>query len=229
VGTALISAAAFAGLTAQSAWGHPSGAPVTGSEELPSLIPPEDIPRYRSQVTDVSPPVPRLELRIVGTQDRLEATWLGAEPLVIEGVGGEPMIRMSVRGVSINALSPYAYKSGERFGRADPPAEADPDAPPAQWMRAERPSVVGDGASATLIRNWEVPATLGGRELSITGVLEWVPDPQAVRDKASEVSSPALWALILTGALVLGALIGARVRDTRGVGRPRTSMEAGSG
>jgi len=245
-GVALIGAMALAGLTAPSASGHPSSAPVPESETLPSLIPPGDIPRYRSEVTGISPPVPRLELRIVGTQDRLEATWLGAEPLVIEGVGGEPMIRMSVRGVSINALSPYAYKSGERFGRADPPAEADPDAPPvwnkiappgpiswyehrAQWMRAERPSVVGDGASATLIRNWEVPATLGGRELSITGVLEWVPEPQAVRDKASEVSSPALSALILTGALVLGALIGARVRDTRGVRRLRTSVDTGSG
>jgi len=153
---------------------------------------------------------------------------------------------MSVRGVSINARSPYAYRAGERFGRADPPAGVDPSAPPvwnkvappgsfswyehrAQWMRTERPTVVGDGASATLIRNWEVPATLGDRELSITGVLEWVPDPQAVRDRASEVSSPALSALILTGALVLGALIGARVRDTRGVRRLRTSIDTGSG
>lgn len=244
LGTALISAVAFAGPVAPSAWGDPSGIPA-GSEELPSLIPPEDVPRYRSEVTGVSPPIPGLEPRIVGTQDKLEATWLGATPLVIQGLDGEPMIRMSGRGISINLRSPYAYKSGERFGRADPPAGADPSAPPvwnkiaspgsfswyehrAQWMRAERPSVVGDGGSATLIRDWEVPATLGGRDLSITGVLEWVPDPQAVRDNASEVSSPALSALILTGALVLGALIGARVRDARGVRTLRMSMDAGS-
>lgn len=245
LGTALIGAVAFAGPVTPSAWGDPTGIPAA-SEELPSLIPQEDVPRYRSEVTGVSPPIPGLEVRIIGTQDRLEATWLGDAPLVIYGVDGEPMIRMSFRGVSINARSPYAYKSSERFGRVDPPAGVDASAPPvwnkiaspgpiswyehrAQWMRAERPSVVGDGASATVIRDWEVPATLGGRELSITGVLEWVPDPQAVRDKASEVSSPALSALILTGALVLGGLIGARVRDTRGVRRLRTSVDTGSG
>lgn len=211
------------------AFAHPA-APTTplGSSAGPSLIPPEDEARYRSRVTAIVPPIPGLEARIVGGQEKIEVTWTGSEPLVIEGAEGEPMLRFGPAEIEVNERSPSAYASSERFGRVDSPPGADPDAPPrwrpiappgsfswfehrAQWMLAARPENIGDGTSATTIRDWTVSLTVGGREAAIEGTLSWVPDPAAIREQRSKVSSPVISALVLIAAMALGALIGVRL------------------
>jgi hypothetical protein len=215
----------------QPALGHPAKPPpplVYPPREVEE-IPAEEEDQYRSYVTAVRPRVPGLKARIIGNQDKLEVTWTGNRPLVVEGSQGEPMARMSSKGIFLNELSPTAYLSTERYGRASLPVTADPTAAPrwrrvetpgpiswyehrAQWMEAERPTIVGDGARGVTIFHWSVPARLGGREIAIRGALDWVPDPAAIREQRSGVSSPLLSAAILIVAGGFGWLVGVQVR-----------------
>lgn len=205
-------------------------APPTAPPLQVSEIPEEDVERYRSRVTAIKPLVPGLDARIVDGQEQLEVTWTGRTPLVVYGSQGEPMVRMSDAGIEINDLSPTAYLSSDRYAEVALPGDVDPDAPPrwrlvdspgpiawfehrAQWMKAERPAPVGDGAEGMTIFHWEVPARLGGREIAIRGVLDWVPDPAAVRDRV-EVGDGALFSgAVLLVALAIGALAGGRLRE----------------
>jgi hypothetical protein len=219
-------------LGAPAAFAHPAKPPPPPAAPAPDVepIPAEDEDQYVSHVTAVRPRVPGLEARIVGNQDKLEVTWTGDSPLVVDGVEGEPMLRMSSRGIEINERSPSAYLSSDRYAEVSMPGQADADAPPrwrriedpgpiswyehrAQWMRAERPGVVGDGADGTTVFHWSIPARLGGQELAIRGSLDWLPDPAAIRAERSEVSSPLLSALILAVAMGLGALTGVAIRS----------------
>lgn len=221
--------AALGSASPAAAHPEPSAGGAGARPARPSLIPPEDQARYRSEVTALTPPIPGLEARIVGGQEKLEVTWTGPEPLVVEGTDGEPMLRLTQAEVEVNERSPSAWSSSERFGRVELPADVDPDARPrwrslgpggrfswyehrAQWMRAARPAEVTDPASPTTISDWSVPIRVGDQSASIGGTLRWVPDPSAIREKRSEVSSPLLSALILIAAMAVGALIGLRLR-----------------
>lgn len=203
----------------------PLRAPPPNVEEIPE----EDENLYRSYVIGIRPEVPGLVARVVGRQDKLEVTWTGKRPLVVEGVEGEPMVRMSAKGIEINERSPSAHLATERYGRVTLPAEADAGAEPswrriespgpiswfehrAHWLRASRPHAVGNGARGVTIFHWRVPARLGTRRVEILGALDWLPDPSAVRKQRSEVSSPVLSALVLVAAMGGGALAGIVVR-----------------
>lgn len=213
-----------------------------GPERIPrhNLIPPQDRPSYHSRVTAVEPALPGLRARILGNQDLLEVVWRGSAPLEILGTGGEPMFRVSRRGVEVNRHSPSAWRSLERFGRVPVPDYADPRLAPrweqlvgpgpwrwnehrAQWMRAQRPEVVGDGSRRRKVLDWAVPVRAGSRTARIRGTLRWVPNPEAVREQRSEVSSPLLSLAIVAAAMLLGAAIGAQVRDRRLGGAPGRS------
>ena len=221
-----------AALGTPDAFAHPAKGPPPpiAPPAVVEPIPPEDEDQYVSRVTAVRPDVPGLEVRVLGNQEKLEVEWTGEPPLVIEGVEGEPMLRMSSRGVEINELSQSAYLSANRYADVTVPGTVDPKAAPrwrrlaspgpfswyehrAQWMGAERPEVVGDGAAGTTIFHWKVPATLGNRELQIRGSLDWRPDPAAIRAERSDVESPLLSALMLAVAMVLGALAGVAIRS----------------
>jgi hypothetical protein len=225
-------ALALLGLVAPpSALGHPAKPPpppVYPPREVEE-IPAEDEDQYRSYVTAIRPRIPGLKARIIGNQEKLELRWTGRRPLIVEGSQGEPMARMNSNGIFVNELSPTAHLSTERYGRAPLPVNADPSAEPewrlietpgpiswyehrAQWMEAERPAIVGDGARGVTIFHWKVPARLGGREISIRGALDWVPDPAAIREQQSDVSSPLLSAAFLIMAAGLGWLAGVGVR-----------------
>lgn len=219
------------GWLVSGAFGHSGRPPPPPATPPPNVkeIPKDDRAQYRSYVTSISPRVPGLTALIVGRQTKLKITWIGRTPLIVEGTQGEPMVRMSAKGVEINELSPSAYLSAERYGRVPIPADVDPNASPrwrkiespgpiswyehrAQWMKASRPAAVGDGARAVGLFHWQVPARLGTRQIRIRGALDWLPDPAAIREERSEVSSPLLSALILIAALAVGALVGVFVR-----------------
>lgn len=214
-----------------AAWAHPARSPA------PPLLPPEDIERvpaedldqYRSRVVAVKPPIPGLEAEIVGNQEKLRVTWTGTKTLTVLGYAGEPMVRMSARGIEINERSPSAYLSSDRYAEVPVPATATADAEPrwrpiesagpiawydhrVQWMKAERPEAVGDGARSVTIFHWRVPARLGAKPIAISGALDWRPDPAAIRARRSEVSNPLLSALILSGVFVVGWLVGVVLR-----------------
>jgi hypothetical protein len=211
--------------------GHPAKPPPVPAYPPREVdeIPAEDEDQYRSHVTAIRPPVPRLKARIIGSQEKLEVTWTGRPPLIVRGSQGEPMARMSSKGVFLNELSPTAYLSTERYARVSMPVTVDPMGDPqwrwvatpgpiswyehrAQWMKAERPEIVGDGARPVTIFHWSVPARLGRREIRIVGALDWIPDRSAIREQRSKVSSPLASAGILAAALGIGWLAGMRIR-----------------
>ena len=228
-GALFLSSAAFG---APAAFAHSAKAPPPPLAPPPVVepIPPEDEDQYFSHVTAVRPDVPGLDVRIIGSQDKLEVRWTGDAPLVVDGVEGEPMLRMSSRGIEVNELSQSAYLSSDRYADVTVPGTVDPKARPrwslidspgtfswyehrAPWMGPERPEVVGDGADGTTIFHWNVPASLGGEPLTIRGSLDWRPDPVAIRADRSDVDSPLLSALILAVTMALGALTGVAIRS----------------
>jgi len=210
---------------------HPAGPPPppAAPPRVVEEIPAEDLDRYESHVSSIDPALAGLEARIVGAQDKFEISWAGQTPLVVEGYRGEPMIRLSASGIEVNRRSPSAYLSGDRYAAISIPAQADVEAPPrwrplesagsiswydhrAQWMRAERPAIVGDGARGVTIFHWRIPASLDGERVSIRGGLDWLPDPDAVRADRSDASRPLLAAAILAAAAALGATAGLGLR-----------------
>lgn len=231
---ALIAIVAYAALAvggAGPAGAHPARPPAPPASPPPAVeeIPIADRDRYRSHVTAIEPPVPGLEARILGDQEKLEVSWTGRTPLVVEGYRGEPMIRLSAAGVEVNERSPSAYLSGDRYAAISIPAQADPRAAPSwqplespgsiswydhrtQWMRPERPEIVGDGSRGLTIFHWRVPARLGDQRIAIRGGLDWLPDPAAVRAERSGTSSPLLAAGLLALAAALGAAVGVVLR-----------------
>ena len=235
-GCALISASAVLVVLVHwqptPAFGHGARppAPPTAPPADVRPIPAEDEARYRSDVTRIAPPVADLEARIVGGDEKLELRWTESEPLVVIGTQGEPMLRLSDAGIEINERSPSAYLSADRYAEVALPGDVDADARPqwrlidspgpiswyehrAHWMEAERPAIVGDGGGPATIFHWTVPVEIAGRRHVIRGALEWIPDPEAVRERV-DVSDGALASgLILLAALAAGWFAGVRVRD----------------
>jgi hypothetical protein len=228
-GALFFSSAAFG---APDAFAHPAKAPPPpiAPPAVVERIPPEDEDQYVSHVIAVRPEVEGLEVRVIGGQEKLEVEWTGDTPLVVEGTQGEPMLRLSSRGVEINERSQSAYLSTDRYADVTVPGTVDPKAPPrwqridspgpiswyehrAQWMDSERPEVVGDGADGMTVFHWTVPMRLGEREIRIRGSLDWLPDPAAIRAERSEVPSPLLSALILALTMGAGALVGVGIRS----------------
>ena len=222
---------ALACLAAPLAWGHSAGPPPPPATPPPDVdpIPDEDEDLYHSRVTAIKPQVAGLSAEILGGDEKLKVTWTGEPPLVILGTQGEPMIRLSARGVEVNQRSPSVFLSGDRYAQVPLPANVDSNAAPqwrlidtrgsfswyehrAQWMDADRPPIVGDGSKPVDVFHWRVPALLGERPVMIVGALDWVPDPGAIRADRSAVSSPVLSAAILLAAMALGAGVGVLVR-----------------
>jgi len=226
-----LAALALACLAAPLAWGHPASPPpipVTPPAEV-EPIPDDDQDLYHARVTAIKPQVPGLAAEVLGGDEKLQITWVGAQPLVILGFQGEPMARLSSAGVEINKLSPSVYLAADRYAQVPTPVNVDPKAAPQwsvidtpgpfslfdhriHWRDADRPPIVGDGTEPVTIFHWAVPALLGERRVTIFGVLDWVPDPGAVRSGRSQVSNPLLSAGILIAAMALGASLGVLFR-----------------
>jgi hypothetical protein len=231
---------ALATLDISPAHAHPANPPPPPDAPPRQVdpIPEDDEELYHSRVRRISPAIPGLTARILGGDDRIQVSWTGQPPLVIEGTQGEPMIRLSSDGVKVNERSPSVYLSGERYARVPIPAVVDAGAQPrwrpiespgafawyehrAHWMEAERPPIVGDGAEPKPIFHWQVPALLGDRPVVISGDLDWVPDPGAIRAERSESSGELLTAVLLLAAMALGAAAGVIFR--RRVESPATA------
>ena len=163
----------------------------------------------------------------------IEITWTGDLPLIVIGLYGEAMFRLTDRSVEVNELSPSIWLAVERFGRVTIPPEADAEAEPRwrlldsgsgpwrwqdpriQWRRAERPEAVGEGDRRTRIRRWSISLQAGEQQVRVDGVLEWIPSTALLRARRSEVSDPLTSALLLLLAMASGAWVGTQVRGRR--------------
>jgi len=181
---------------------------------------------YRSRVLRVAPAVPGLEVRTIDAGARLELVNHTGHDVVVLGYQGEPYLRIGAGPPEVNVRSPAAYLNQSRRAAVTIPPTADPDAAP-RWERTGRgpsarwhdhrthwmgdedpPAVHADPGRAHRIEAWKVPLLVGGRPVTVTGDLTWVPPPRPWL--------PLALAGALGGAVVAAALAG-RWRPTLAV------------
>jgi hypothetical protein len=115
------------------------------------------------------------------------------KPLIILGYEGEPNLLFRDASVYRNARSTATYLNSDRYGALEAPPDTDPRAPPLwnqvaaseefewhdhriHWMsRVSPPAVRADPDVAHHLFDWEVPGTLDGHPLVITGTLDYRP------------------------------------------------------
>lgn len=148
---------------------------------------------FQSKVLSVEPEVAGLTVKVVDGDDRLRIENESGTELVVLGYDGEPYLRIGERGVHRNERSPAAYLNRDRFARTAVPLRADSAAEPVwrrvsarpvwqwhdhriQWMGAGPPTQVREAPREThAIFDWQVPALLGERTLTVSGRLDYVP------------------------------------------------------
>jgi len=149
-------------------------------------------PNFRSEVVGIEPPVDGLSAEILNYDSDIVLTNDGDSTVVVEGYEGEPYLRFSPDGaVEANLASPAYYLNTDRYGDAEVPASADPEAEPdwklvagtgefswhdhrSHYMSTSIPPQVEDEAQRTKIFDYEIPLRVDGRPAAIQGTLHWV-------------------------------------------------------
>ncbi len=194
--------------------------------EVAGAVPARPV-NYRSEVTEVDPPVEGLAVRIIGGDQLLEVVAPPGVVVVALGYGEEPYLRIGDGGrVLVNVNSPAHYLNDERLGRVPLPDHADEEAEPSwkrladgrswawhdhrvHWMMEREPPVVREaGGEAVRVMDWEVPLLVDGEPVVVRGTLDWEPDVVPVMPLAA--------ALLVAGAVALLALRRARVGPLAG-------------
>ena len=165
------------------------------------------------------PVVPRLEIELLdGAIPALFVRNETGDELRVPGRQGEPFLRIGPKGVLGNLRSPDYYLGGSQTVRPVP-RSADPNAP-ARWKRLSRVPIWTWlefrarlpvrltqrsllGPTRRTVLRWTTPMDLGGRDLELKGLLEWVP-PENVSHGSDEESGlgPTFW-LTVSGAAAL--------------------------
>jgi hypothetical protein len=175
-----------------------------------------DIPKSSDYLTRLRTEPAGVTVRVLDGGDRMELRRNGARTVVVMGYQGEPMLRVSERGVEENRHSPSLYISRTRTGDTVPPPDAKVGAT-ADWVLTTTepllrwhdhrvhwmsplppPDVLRDpSVSRIVIPEWRVPVVVDGRQGTLTGDLTWLPPP-----------SPWPWwigiAIAMIGAAALG-------------------------
>lgn len=149
---------------------------------------------YESVIRGIQPAAAAagIEVRILDYDSQIKLTNRSGQRVEVEGYEGEPYARLDPDGhVFLNARSPSMAPSNDRLGKTRPTGDEDADARP-NWIRVavdgsfawfDRrihyrkkgvPPIVTDEAARTLIRDWEVPITVGGRPAAVEGGLYWL-------------------------------------------------------
>ena len=155
-----------------------------------------DIPKSSDYLTRLRTEPPGVTVRVLDGGDRMELRRHGSHTVVVMGYQGEPMLRVSERGVEENRHSPSLYISRTRTGDTVPPPGATVGAAPdwvltttqpllrwhdhrVHWMSPlPPPDVLRDPLlSRVVIPEWRVPVVVDGRQATLTGDLTWLPPP----------------------------------------------------
>lgn len=173
---------------ASPAWAHGVGGP-SGSSN------------YRSELLGVNPSVPGVTVKVLDDGGHIQLSNTTTTPLVILGYSGEPYLMVDSGGVWQNARSPSLYLNRSSTpGLVYMPPGTDAQAPPL-WQRTcscdvavwhdhrihwghpkPPPAVSASPGRYHLIDTWQIKGLQGGRLITISGDLSWVPGP-----------SPAMW------------------------------------
>ena len=155
----------------------------------------EGSPNFLSQVNQVTPAAPGVDVEVLNRDDRLLLINGGDNTVVIEGYEGEPYARVEPDGtVQVNKNSRAYYINEERDGKVPVPEGVDSNGEPRweevgrngrfewhdhrmHWMAEDDPEQVTDKDVRTKVYDWEVPIAVDGREGAIAGTLFWTPVP----------------------------------------------------
>jgi hypothetical protein len=137
-------------------------------------------------------------LSVQALPGRLPGVFLSVPPgpdVLVQGRDGEPFLRITAAGVEVNTSSRTHVEDRQARGeQAGPPAPTPTfelvgpgtrsytwldvrlrypqDLPPADVLRADRPSVV---------QEWQVPVSVAGAPAALTGDVTWVPEADAAQ------------------------------------------------
>lgn len=202
---------------------------------------------FRTVISAVSPAVPGLTVRSVELGSRLSLTWTGPDQLVVLGYDDEPYLRVGPDGIFRNRLSPATYLNVTRSSAGiTVPPDADSAAATAhpQWVRIGGGRTVSwhdhrthwmggtvplpvrrSPATFHKVFDWHVGLVQGGRPVTVTGQLDWVPGSSPWPWVAAIVALAAVglaaglgrrWAPVLLG--LTAVLVGADVLHAVGTG-----------
>jgi hypothetical protein len=162
------------------------GIVVALAASAPAFADPAGPTDYRSEVIEIAPPTPEIEVRVVGGDSFVELTVEPGVEVLVVGYQGEPYLRFDPDGsIWENRRSPATYLNEERYGNEFPP-EADPDADPewervggggsfawhdhrAHWMQPQPPA----GGPGDRILEGVIPLFVDGTEVDVTVVSTW--------------------------------------------------------
>lgn len=132
---------------------------------------------------------------VVESGSRLELRLAGAREVVVLGEAGEPFLRLSERGAELNEDSPYAWRTLDRRGITEVPADADGVGEP-RWTTLSSdpvaiyhehrmhwteltppPEVAAAPDQERTLRDWSVPMLVDGTPAALTGTLDYLPGP----------------------------------------------------
>ena len=128
-------------------------------------------------VKDVSPSVDGLEIRVAQlTAPVVIATNRTDEALVIQGVDGEPFLRLRRGKVEANLRSPTSYRAADPTGERPLPEGLRPELEPRWTLLARRSTWSWFDPRIEYRRgahnDWSIPGTLGAQALTISGGFE---------------------------------------------------------
>ena len=128
-------------------------------------------------VKDVNPNVDGLEIRVAQlTAPVVIATNETDEGLVVDGVDGEPFLRILKGSVEANLRSPTAYRAADPTGERPLPEGLRPELRPRWTVLAQRSTWSWFDPRIEYRRgahnDWSIPASLGAQALTISGGFE---------------------------------------------------------
>ena len=184
----------------------------------------EGSPNFLSQINEVTPAAPGVDVEVLNRDDRLLLRNDGDGTVLIEGYDGEPYARIEPDGtVSVNRDSKAYYINEERDGNVDAPDSADSKGEPVweevsktgrfewhdhrmHWMSEEDPEQVEDKSVRSEVFDWKVPLEVDGRSGVIAGTLFWTPT------SSSSLPLPAIFAF---AALVIVLAVAVAIKRRR--------------
>jgi hypothetical protein len=183
---------------------------------------------YRSNITQVVPSVPGLDLEVLEFADRLLLTNHTGKTVVVYGYQDEPYARVTPTGtVEVNTSSPAYYLNQNFYGDVNVPASASPTAKPhwtvidrtgqlewhdhrIHWMSPALPPQVKDKGKRTKIFDWQVPIRIGATPATVHGQLLWVPE------EGTETPLAAIVALVVVALAGIAFVVVVRKRRSSG-------------
>jgi hypothetical protein len=214
--------------------GVASAAPAVAasSESAPATIDQTNT-NYRSNITQVSPSVPGLSLRILDYNDELVLTNHSGRTVTVLGYSNEPFARILPDGtVQVNMASPAFYLNQNFYANVQVPPSANASFAPRwstvdktgsyqwhdhriHWMSPVTPPQVKNKAKTTKIFDWKVPLRVDSQPATVNGNLYWV----------GQKGGFPLWALISLIIIVPSGLGVAYMAQRRRIARDERDGE----